>query len=166
MDHLPLMARFNAWVNARLYGVVAGLSDEAYRRDRKAFFGSIHNTLNHLLLVDRLWTGRIQGVDHGIAALTDILYDDFDELRAARTAMDAHLVDLVDGLDDDARRATIPYRRILGNGEERARCDHMLITLFNHQTHHRGQVHCMLTQDGIEPPALDVIFFLDEIDPT
>ncbi|MCH8926751.1 MAG: damage-inducible protein DinB, partial [Proteobacteria bacterium] len=58
------MARFNAWANDRLYGCVAGISDQAYREDRKAYFGSIHNTLNHLLVVDRLWTHRIEGSDH------------------------------------------------------------------------------------------------------
>ena len=72
MDHIPLMARFNGWVNERLYDSVAGLADDAYREDRGAFFGSIHATLNHLLVVDRLWTRRIEGVEHGIKALEQI----------------------------------------------------------------------------------------------
>ena len=59
MNNIALMARFNAWANDRLYGCVAGLSEAAYRKDRKAYFGSIHNTLNHLLVVDRLWTCRM-----------------------------------------------------------------------------------------------------------
>jgi uncharacterized damage-inducible protein DinB len=56
----------------------------------------------------------------------------------------------------------VRYRRIIGSGEAETRCDHILITLFNHQTHHRGQVHAALTQCGIEPPPLDVVFFLTE----
>jgi len=61
MDHFPLMARFNAWANDRIYETVRHLSDEAYRAERGAFFGSVHQTLNHLMVVDRLWTRRIEG---------------------------------------------------------------------------------------------------------
>ena len=162
MNHFPLMAQFNAWVNVRLYDCVAKLPEAAYREDRKAFFGSIHRTLNHLLLVDRLWTRRIEGVEHGIGSLDQILYDDFRSLRTARIAEDRHLVDLVASLSEVRLKAPVRYRRIIGDGMEEARTDHILITLFNHQTHHRGQVHTMLTQADIEPPALDVIYFLDE----
>lgn len=163
MSHFPLMARFNAWANARIYDSVARLPDAAYRADRKAFFGSIHRTLNHLLLVDRLWGGRIEGVDRGIRTLDEILYDDFSDLRAARIDEDKRLIDLVDGLDEARLEKPIPYHRIIGDGMEEARAGHMLITLFNHQTHHRGQVHVLLTQADIVPAALDVIFFLDEV---
>jgi uncharacterized damage-inducible protein DinB len=162
MDHFPLMARFNAWVNERLYGSVAKLPEDAYRSDRKAFFGSIHHTLNHLLVVDRLWTRRIEGVDHGIRALDQILYDDFEELRAARYEEDRHLIELVDGLDAAALQRPVRYRRMIGEGEEEARAGHILLTLFNHQTHHRGQIHALLTQMDVVPPPLDVMFFLEE----
>ncbi|MDX1515018.1 MAG: DinB family protein, partial [Gammaproteobacteria bacterium] len=163
MNHLPLMARFNQWVNERVYETVARLDDADYRRDLGAFFGSIHNTLNHLLVVDRLWSGRIRGVDSGITSLRQILYDDFDELREARAAEDVRLIELVDSLSETQLGRPVVYRRMIGNGEEEARAGHILITLFNHQTHHRGQVHAMLTRCGITPPDLDVIFFLDEI---
>lgn len=162
MNHLPLMARFNAWVNERVYDAVAGLPDDDYRADRKAFFGSIHNTLNHLLVVDRLWTGRIEGVDRGARSLDQILHDDFASLRAARREEDERLVALVDRLSDAELAAPVRYRRILGDGPQETRCDHILVTLFNHQTHHRGQVHAMLTQAGVVTPPLDVIFFLEE----
>ena len=163
MDHYALMAGFNAWVNERLYATVATLRDAAYRDDSGLFFGSIHQTLNHLLVVDRLWTGRIEGVDRGIRSLDQNLYDDFEDLRIARGQEDARLIDLVDRLDDGALRAPVTYRRIIGQGEQVTRCDHILLTLFNHQTHHRGQVHAALTQAGITPPPLDVIFYLEEI---
>ena len=163
MNHLPLMARFNAWANDRLYGAVVRLSEAAYRQDRKAFFGSIHNTLNHLLVVDRLWSGRIEGVDRGIRSLDQILYADLDSLRAARKAEDKRLIALVDGLSDEQLQMPATYRRIIGDGEARTRRDHILITLFNHQTHHRGQVHAMLTQADIVPPPLDVIYYLEEV---
>lgn len=163
MDHFALMARFNAWVNPRVYDCVARLSDSDYRRGRGAFFGSIHRTLNHLLVVDRLWTRRIAGAEHGIGSLDQVLYEDFAALREARAEEDRKIIALVDGLTPDRLHAPVRYRRILGEGMEEARAGHILLTLFNHQTHHRGQVHTMLTQSGIEPPAFDVIFFLDEI---
>jgi uncharacterized damage-inducible protein DinB len=163
MDHIALMARFNQWVNARLFDSVAALSDEAYRADRGAYFGSIHRTLNHVLVVDRLWSGRIEGIDRGVRALDQVLYDDLAALRAARREEDKRLIALVDRLAAEGRLGeAIVYRRILGAGEQRTRCDHVLITLFNHQTHHRGQVHAMLTQAGVTPGPWDVIWFLEE----
>jgi uncharacterized damage-inducible protein DinB len=161
MNHFPLLARFNAWVNGRLYDTVAQLSDADYRKDRGAFFGSIHNTLNHLLVVDRLWVGRIAGTDPGIRALDQILYDDFDALRVARRTEDERLIAFVDGLDEAALRRMVAYRLVDGTARE-TRCDLILLTLFNHQTHHRGQVHAMLTQAGVVPPPLDAIFYLAE----
>ncbi len=166
MNRYVLMARFNAWVNGRVFETVAQLTDAAYREDRGAFFGSIHHTLNHLLVVDRLWCARIEGVDHGILALNQILYDDFDSLRAAREAEDRRFIALVEGLDDARLAAPVAYRPLADDrGEDTARTDHILLTLFNHQTHHRGQVHCMLTQAGLVTPPLDLIYFLDELGP-
>ncbi len=162
MNHLPLMARFNRWANTRVYACVAGLDEEAYRRDRGAFFGSIHHTLNHLLVVDRLWTARIQDRESGIESLDQILFDDFESLKAAREEEDDRFIALVGGLSDAELEAPVRYRRIIGDGMEEARAGHILITLLNHQTHHRGQVHAMLTQAGVTPPPLDVIFYLDE----
>jgi uncharacterized damage-inducible protein DinB len=152
MDHFPLMARFNTWVNERIYDSVAQLSDDEYELGRGAFFGSIHNTLNHLLVVDQ-----------GISSLDEILYKDFASLRVARRREDERLTELVDGLSEKQLQRPVSYRRIIGDGMEEARVDHILLTLFNHQTHHRGQVHTMLTQAGITPPPLDVIYFLDEV---
>ncbi len=163
MDHFPLMARFNQWVNAQLYDCVAQLSDQAYRADRGAFFGSIHHTLNHLLVVDRLWTRRIEGLEHGITSLDQILHDDFASLRTARGEEDRHLIELADRLGATQLRAPVTYTRIIGEGLEQVRAGHALITLFNHQTHHRGQIHALLTQQSIELPPLDVVFFLDEL---
>ncbi len=161
-SNFSLMARFNGWVNDRLYRVVATLPEAEYREDRGAFFGSIHNTLNHLLVVDRVWSSRIAGREHGIRSLDQILHADFEPLRQARKEEDARLIDLVDGLSDSALQEPVRYRRILGSGEQSTRRDHILLTLFNHQTHHRGQVHALLTQAGHEIPPLDVIYYLEE----
>ena len=163
MNNIALMARFNAWANDRLYDCVSGISEAAYRKDRKAYFGSIHKTLNHILVVDRLWTHRLKGSDHGIKSLDQVLHDDFESLRAARKTEDEALIALVDGLSEEALQGPVTYGRIIGKGEHSTRRDHILITLYNHQTHHRGQVHTMLTQQGVDPPPLDVIYLLEEL---
>jgi uncharacterized damage-inducible protein DinB len=164
MDHFPMMARFNRWVNARLYDSVAKLPDAQYRMDIGLFFGSVHATLNHLLLVDLLWTRRLRGEPNGFASLTEIVHDDFASLRQARIAEDERFIAFVDSLKPADLTKIVRYKPMLGTGEfEEARAGHILATLNNHQTHHRGQVHAALTQAGIEPPALDVLYYLEEI---
>ena len=162
MNHFPLLARFNQWANERLYGSVAALSDEQYRAERGLFFGSVHRTLNHLLVVDRIWTRRIDGVPHGIASLDAQLHDSFEELSRARAEEDERLIRQVDSLDEDRLARPVRYRRIIGSAEAETRCAHILITLFNHQTHHRGQVHALLTAMAGEAPSLDIILFQRE----
>ena len=162
MSPLPLLARFNRWVNPRLYDTVAGLPDDVYRADHGAFFGSVHAPLYHLLLVDRLWCARVRGVDHGFARLDLILHDDFAGLRAAREAEDDRIVALVDGLSADDLERWCAYRAIIGTAAERTQVGHILLGMFNHQTHHRGQVHAVLTRHGLLPPPLDLIFFLED----
>jgi uncharacterized damage-inducible protein DinB len=141
---------------------VAALPEDRYRADLGLFFGSIHRTLNHLLVVDRIWTRRIDGEPHRIGSLDTQLYESLAELSGARAEEDERLVRQVDGLDEERLARPVRYRRIIGSGEAETRCSHILLTLFNHQTHHRGQVHAALTQSGIEPPPLDIVFFLSE----
>jgi uncharacterized damage-inducible protein DinB len=162
VNTFPTLAGFNKWANGRIYDCVAELPDAAYRQDRKAFFGSIHATLNHLLLVDQLWTGRIKETPVDINGLTDILHDDFQELASARKAEDMALIDLVAGMSEDDLQASIDYHSIAGTAGQNT-VWMILATLFNHQTHHRGQVHTMLTQASITPPEMDVIYYAHEI---
>lgn len=168
LHDLQLMARYNRWANRRLYDCVATLDDAVYRKDGDAFFGSIHATLNHILVGDRIWTSRIVGEYSGIKSLDEILHEDFDALRNARNAMDDHIVRLVDRLSaglDGGLNGEVRYRTVSGGDKHASPARHILLTLFNHQTHHRGQVHCLLTQNGVtEPPPLDVIFLLREMD--
>ena len=155
---LRMLARFNAWANGHIYDCCATLRDAEYRRDRKAFFGSIHATLNHLLVVDKLWRARVEGGTTGIKSLDEILHDDFKALRAARAEEDAALIRTVDAVDAAKISEPLKYKFVDGTPAETP-LDVVLVTLFNHQTHHRGQVHVMLTQAGITPPPLDIITF-------
>lgn len=161
-DHFRTLARFNAWANTRLYDAVGALPEGEYRKARPAaYFGSIHGTLNHLLAVDRLWFGRIEGVDRGVAALDQILCEDLATLRAARQAEDEHIIALVDGLEEVALARDLSYRSMLG-GALTLPLSVALATVFNHQTHHRGQVHALIKEAGAEPPALDIPVYWSE----
>jgi uncharacterized damage-inducible protein DinB len=150
--HFQMLARYNRLANARLFGACAGLSEAELKGPRRAFFTSIHGTLNHLLVVDRLWFAGIEDEPHGIEGLDQILHEDFSALRKDREAEDEHMSGVVDGLDESALAREVAYRLISGADEESSPLHIILITLFNHQTHHRGQIHCLLTQSAIAPP--------------
>ncbi|MGE0093365.1 MAG: DinB family protein [Alphaproteobacteria bacterium] len=157
-ENFRMLARFNGWANGHIYDCCARLSDTDYRMDRKAFFGSIHATLNHLLVVDKLWRARVEGGTADIKSLDEILHDDLPSLRAARGAEDAALIRAVDAIDAANISKPLTYKFVDGTSAETP-LDVVLITLFNHQTHHRGQIHVMLTQAGVTPPPLDIINF-------
>ncbi len=161
-DHFRTLASFNAWANARIYGAVGALPEGEYRKARTAaYFGSILGTLNHLLVVDRLWFGRVEGVDCGITGLDQILHDGLDELRRAREAEDARIIALVDGLDEAALGADLSYASLAGDRYAMP-LRIVLAAIFNHQTHHRGQAHALIKEAGAEPPALDIPVYWSE----
>ncbi|MCA1908866.1 MAG: DinB family protein [Magnetospirillum sp.] len=158
-DTLRTLARYNAWANQRLYRSCRVLPADELARPRTSFFGSILATLNHGLVGDMLWMGRFTGDEsHGIKALDQILHADFDDLALARTMMDARIVALFDAplADLDAQ---FSYRTMAGQP-----CSSPLgltmLHMFNHATHHRGQVHDMLSATKTPPPVLDLIYFL------
>lgn len=159
-DYFRTFAHFNQWANREIYCAVVNLPEAEVRKPRPAaYFGSIHGTLNHILAIDRLWFGRLAGIDPGIDRLDLILYEDFPALHEARQAEDQRIVDLVDGLDEAALAGDRDYKDIKGNPWTMP-IRWILATVFNHQTHHRGQVHALLKEAGQEPPALDLPVFL------
>ena len=79
--HFRMFGRYNAWANGRLYAAAARLSVEQYRADRGAFFKSVHGTLNHLLVTDRIWMQRFTGTGDAPNRLDAVLFETFDELR-------------------------------------------------------------------------------------
>jgi uncharacterized damage-inducible protein DinB len=109
--HYRMFGHYNAWANNRLYDAAAQLGIEQYRADRGAFFKSVHGTLNHLLVTDRIWMQRFTGDGEAPDRLDAILFETFETLRAAREAEDRRIVDFVDGLDDARIAGTIKYRR-------------------------------------------------------
>jgi uncharacterized damage-inducible protein DinB len=158
-DHYRMFARYNAWANSRLYDAAARLSSEQYRADRGAFFRSVHGTLNHLLVTDRIWMQRFTGEGEAPNRLDAILFETFDDLRAAREAEDRRIIGFVDRLDDFRIAGTIKYRRVSSPEQFEQQLAPALAHWFNHQTHHRGQLHALLTGLAGEAPELDLLFF-------
>ena len=154
-----MLAAYNQWVNRRLYDAAAALPERDYRADRGAFFGSLHGTLNHLFLGDRIWLQRFTGEGAALDELDAILYDDFAELRAARQAEDARILAYIDGLDDADLAGVIRYRSTRNPAEIEQYLAPLLLHFFNHQTHHRGQAHCLLTELTGEAPSFDLLVF-------
>lgn len=156
-------AAYNSWANRRLYAAAALLSEEQYRADRGAFFGSVHGTLNHILVCDRLWLHRITGTGEAPARLDAILFETLSELAPARAAEDERILAYVEGLDASTLARDVGYANVSG-----ARFDQPLATvldhLFNHQTHHRGQVHCLISGllGNAAAPSLDLVAFQRE----
>lgn len=157
--HYHMFAGYNAWANRRLYDAAAALSDAQYREDRGAFFKSMHGTLNHLLVADRIWMQRFTGEGEAPDRLDAILFDTFADLRQAREAEDTRIMRYVDGLDEQRLGGVIRYRRVSTPEPQVQELAPALAHLFNHQTHHRGQAHAILTGLTGRAPELDLLFY-------
>jgi uncharacterized damage-inducible protein DinB len=176
IDSYRWHARYNAWFNARLYDACEQLDDAERKQARGAFFGSIHHSLNHLVVGDQIWLKRLRQccLDHGLAAgsLTDavldlpagaqlstLLFDDWAALRRKREQLDAAisswLAELPDGFPDLAMR----YANSEGVPREHPAWQ-ALTHFFNHQTHHRGQVTTLLMQAGVDVGVTDMVALL------
>ena len=161
-DHLCRMARYNRWANRRLYDACETLANDVYHQSRKMFFGSIHGTLNHILVGDLLWVARIEGKPAPALSLDRPLCDDLASLRTAREQEDAHMIELTETYGDADLEAVISYRTVVQPMDITTPLHLCWLHLFNHQTHHRGQVHDQLSQIEMIPPPLDLIFYLRE----
>jgi uncharacterized damage-inducible protein DinB len=153
--HFQMLARYNRVANERLYAACAPLDDAEYRKQRPGSFGSIHGLLNHILLGDRRWLGLFDSGQRVTPPLNQILYDDFASLRNARALEDARLELFFSDLDAAFWGRSFEYTN--NQGKDYVETAHVACThLFNHQTHHRGQVHVMLSDAGAVPPSLDL----------
>lgn len=152
------MARYNRWMNERLYEGCARLTDAQRKEDVGAFFKSIHGTLNHLLLGDRLWMGRFTGVPFIPASLAQELYGDFEELRRERAVTDDAISRWVDSLTDRDLAGDLTYTTIVNPAPRTQPLEFALTHFFNHQTHHRGQLTTLLSQRGIDPGVTDLLW--------
>jgi len=151
------LAAYNKWANARLYEAALALPDADYRRDVGAFFKSLNGTLNHLLVADRIWMKRLTGEGEHPDALNTIIHEDRRELAVARADEDDRIIRFIGSLDEAALAGTLKYANTSGKTFDQPRAD-VLSHFFNHQTHHRGQAHTILSIcTAKEPPSLDLL---------
>lgn len=157
-----MFAAYNRWANARLYDAAAKLGDADYRADRGAFFKSVHGTLNHMLVADRIWMRRFTGDGEAPGKLDAILHEDFADLADARRAEDERIITWIGTLTDSDLAGKFRYRTITNPADIEQERAYALDHFFNHQTHHRGQAHALLTAIAGEAPSLDLIVFQRE----
>ena len=155
LRNFRMLARYNALANRRLCEACARLPDAERKKRRPAFFGSIHGTLNHLMVGDRIWQARFSGEEVPSTNLDVILYEDYGELGEAMEEEDSRIEAFAAGIDERFLEGTIRYVNNEGRTLEDP-VDLLVAHFFNHQTHHRGQVHDMLTQTEVPPPVLDL----------
>ena len=155
LDAFRMFARYNRIANERLYEKCGQLDPVEYRRERKGSSGSIHGLLNHVLLGDRIWMSRFAGRGHTTPPLNSILFESFAELRSARAAQDEEIEAFFAQTDTDFLQKQLPYTNNQGKDYVET-APVAVLHFFNHQTHHRGQVHVMISQTDIKPPSLDM----------
>ena len=155
--------QFNTWANQRLYAACEQVGEEAVRADRGAFFRSIFGTLNHILLVDILYMDRLSGRKSGFKGLDDTLCDSLQALREAQVGQDAAYRQYLASLTDEVLTGDVTFTTLLANPQVWTVPMRVYLTnLFQHQAHHRGQVHNMLSQCGIDAPPIGFVEYCVE----
>lgn len=154
-----MFAAYNRWANGRVYDAAAQLGEDDFLRDAGAFFGSMMGTLNHMLVADRIWMKRFTGEGEAPASLDSVVHADFARLRAARETEDDRIVKWVGSLGDKAFGGRFTYMTVTDMRTISQRLAPALDHFFNHQTHHRGQAHMILTSLGRPSIQLDLIAF-------
>jgi uncharacterized damage-inducible protein DinB len=161
LQTLRAMAYNNAWANFRLLSACAALGQADFEAPRTGFFPSIQATLNHILVIDWFYVDALEGGRLGPAAWANPLpYPELSELHEAQAAVDRRLIAWCDGLDDSKTDRIIHVHR--GTRVQTERADRLLLHLFQHQVHHRGQARCMLSGTQVAPPQLDEFFSIAE----
>jgi len=172
-SHAHLMAQYNEWMNSRLYALCASLADTELRKDRGAFFQSIYGTLNHIVYGDLAFMSRFTGDPAVVPEPGADLFGTFARLRAQREALDRRILVWSESLSASWLAETLTYASKI-DGQTRTVAKWTLVThMFNHQTHHRGQVTTLLSQMGLDVGSTDIPFMpqfaarsLGTVDPT
>jgi uncharacterized damage-inducible protein DinB len=152
------MAAWHAWAFDQLYAVVDRLDDDQYRREAGLFFKSVHGTLNHMLLVEHVWRGRLVGERFEAKSLADEVEPDRARLRLRLRDHAAIWVATLDALEDERLAGDLAYRSLKGDAYTIPRAS-LVQTVFAHGAHHRGQISTVLTQWGLEAPVMDFPYF-------
>ncbi len=163
IEYVRRLARYNHWQNENLYGAADRLSDAERRAERGAFFGSIHRTLSHLVWGDHAWMSRFTDWPMPATKLAQSpdMIAGWAELKRERTELDSGIITWADALDAEALAGDLTYFAQAAGREITAPRWFLITHFFNHQTHHRGQVHGMLTQAGQKPADTDLVLMTE-----
>jgi len=153
-----LMAEYNEWMNAKLYRACASLSEPALREDHGAFFKSIYLTLNHIAYADMAFLSRFTGQPPEVPPMGEDLYGGFGRLRTEREQLDQRLLVWSSTLTPDWLNLPLTYISKVDGKERTVPRWALVVHLFNHQTHHRGQVTTLLSQLGLDVGSTDIPF--------
>ncbi len=158
LEHTRMFAAYNHWQNNSLYHAADGLTDAARLADRGAFFSSIHETLAHILWADRMWLSRFDMCEKptvkGNQALA--MFPEWDRLKTERQAMDALITRWTGELTTLRLAGELTWYSGAAGAQQTQPVWFIVTHIFNHQTHHRGQVHAMLTAAGAKPEDTDM----------
>lgn len=173
-EHIRLMARYNEWINAKLYQAAASLPDAEIGADRKAFFGSILGTLNHVMVGDIIWLKRFASHPADSAALDalralpaparldQILDADLGRLWTRRRELDGLIVDWAAAMQESELDHVLSYSNMQGVVARRDFFS-LVMHFFNHQTHHRGQATTLLSQAGVDVGGTDLLAVIPDL---
>lgn len=158
------MASYNRWMNQKIYTVCAELSDNERKKDCGAFFKSIHGTLNHILLADKIWLGRFLGKPIRVSGLDQELHEEFEKLCEDRCATDNTIIEWASTLTDATLAGNLEYRNVSNPTPRKYEMWLAVAHFFNHQTHHRGQITTLLSQYGKDIGVTDLIRLPDAVE--
>ncbi len=158
-QYCTMMATYNKNANETLYEACSQLSEEELAADKGAFFGSILATLGHIMVGDDIWMSRFQKTKQPHDRLDALPYDTFTELRAARAERDEKFIAFFKTVDDTFYEGDFAFTSMAGDSFVKP-LQQIVSHFFNHQTHHRGQVHTLLTQAGIKTPVSDLPYLV------
>lgn len=158
------MARYNRWQNRSLVGAADGLTEGERREDRGAFFGSIHATLAHILLGDTIWMSRFDGWEMPEISIANSaeFASDWAEYKSARADADERIIDWAGRVQESDLSGDLQWYSGVMQREFTRPVAICVTQLFNHQTHHRGQTHAMLTAAGARPEDTDLPFMPED----
>jgi uncharacterized damage-inducible protein DinB len=159
-EYIRTMAEYNAWQNESVFAAADALDDVERRRDRGAFFDSIHATLNHLLWGDQIWMSRFAGTPGPKSPTIPESVDqigDWEELKQERVSFDGVITNWAGEVEPNWLHGTLTWFSVAANREISAPLGLLVTHMFNHQTHHRGQANAMLTAAGAKPEDTDLM---------
>lgn len=168
LSHIRLMAKYNQWMNQKLYEAAAKLPTEKLKEDKRAFFGSIIGTLNHIVVGDVIWLKRFSKHPANYVdlepvckieypeSLEQLLFGNFDELSEQRQKLDEIIINWCDELSESDLHHNLQYKNMKGQLAVKV-FSSLVLHFFNHQTHHRGQVTTLLSQEGMDVGVTDLL---------